>query len=422
MSENMTYQELKALKPKDTTYSKATGHEGLSVSVHPSGFIGFVYRYRIHRKRETMRLGSYPDMKLSAAVKARDKAAALVADKISPLAEERKKTAEAKAMTFEKYALDTYVKEGLCSIREQDHPRIESVLRNDVIPHIGKIPLKNLTRLDIRRTVMAKANGNPEKKIKPCPASALRLAGLIARVLEDAIDDEKLDENVALLVTKKSLKKNIKVNGSRKRHMKNRELRRFMPELYKDGSRSRALEVHLLLLTMLRKRELATLLWTDIGLEAKEIVIPAERMKDSGDGKEDQTVYLSTQAVAILEELKELSIDSPYVFPAERDSNKPVSSFRINRAINRTFERIDGEQRHFTPHDLRRTAATLLADKEVRGEVIELCLHHTLGGVAGVYNLSARNDQRREAMQILGDLVDVALGSNVVPIGARVVA
>jgi integrase len=64
-------------------------------------------------------------------------------------------------------------------------------------------------------------------------------------------------------------------------------------------------------------------------------------------------------------------------------------------------------------HDLRRTAATMMADRGVLPHIIETILNHVSGhraGVAGVYNRSRYLDDMRSALGAWADYVE-ELGS-----------
>jgi integrase len=64
----------------------------------------------------------------------------------------------------------------------------------------------------------------------------------------------------------------------------------------------------------------------------------------------------------------------------------------------------------WTLHDLRRTAATGMAQLGVQPHVIEAALNHASGeskkGVAGIYNRSRYADEVRKALQAWADHVD----------------
>src|SRR5262249_19714492 len=61
---------------------------------------------------------------------------------------------------------------------------------------------------------------------------------------------------------------------------------------------------------------------------------------------------------------------------------------------------------HWTPHDLRRTAATGMADIGVQPHVIEALLHHVSGPkarVAGIYNRASYEREKAQALDMWGD-------------------
>ena len=57
----------------------------------------------------------------------------------------------------------------------------------------------------------------------------------------------------------------------------------------------------------------------------------------------------------------------------------------------------------FTPHDLRRTAATRMNEIGVAPHVVEKILNHSMQGVMAVYNKAEYADERTAAMQQWGD-------------------
>jgi integrase len=91
----------------------------------------------------------------------------------------------------------------------------------------------------------------------------------------------------------------------------------------RQGIAARALEVTLL--TGLRTGEVIGARWTEIDLEQKTWVIPAERLKDRRTRTEPHRVPLSPQVVAILETLPRLG---EFVFPGLKPG-KPLSNMAM---------------------------------------------------------------------------------------------
>ena len=71
----------------------------------------------------------------------------------------------------------------------------------------------------------------------------------------------------------------------------------------------------------------------------------------------------------------------------------------VARAVKRHIEELGVEP--FTPHDLRRTTATMLSELGVDPIVVEKILNHELMGVMAVYNRHQYMDKRKEAMKCL---------------------
>jgi len=79
--------------------------------------------------------------------------------------------------------------------------------------------------------------------------------------------------------------------------------------------------------------------------------------------------------------------------------NTPVG---IGSKVKRRLKKSMGTKVHWQPHDLRRTAATGMADIGVAPHIIEAVLNHisgARGGVAGIYNRSKYIPEKRAALE-----------------------
>lgn len=70
-----------------------------------------------------------------------------------------------------------------------------------------------------------------------------------------------------------------------------------------------------------------------------------------------------------------------------------------------------GDMAHFTVHDLRRTCRTLLAKQGTPGHIAERCQNHKLKGVEGFYNQHDYFKERKEAVSLLSQKVDVTINN-----------
>src|SRR5262249_6629475 len=156
--------------------------------------------------------------------------------------------------------------------------------------------------------------------------------------------------------------------------------------------------IRLLVLTGQRKSEIGSLRWDEV--QDEQIVLPPQRTKNG----RTHGVPLSDAAKAILDKFR--SNHRTYVF-GRYDSgfggwNTAKSELDAN--IAKASKPIE----HWTLHDLRRTAATRMADLGVQPYIIEAVLNHVSGhraGVAGIYNRATYDKEKREALNLWAEHV-----------------
>jgi integrase len=168
--------------------------------------------------------------------------------------------------------------------------------------------------------------------------------------------------------------------------------------------RQHKLALHLLILTMVRKSELLNARWDEINFERAEWNIPAERMKK----EKPHLVPLSTQALAMLDELRSLASGSEWVLPSRNSLTEPTSRSTLNVVVRS----LDLGIRDFVIHDFRRTASTQLHEAGFNTDWVEKALAHEQKGVRGVYNRAEYLTQRRNMLQWWGDFVDAQIDEN----------
>jgi integrase len=173
--------------------------------------------------------------------------------------------------------------------------------------------------------------------------------------------------------------------------------------------------IWLILATGARIGEVANALWADIDTGGRTWTIPAE-FSHSG---RDHVVPLSAFALRHLCPDGELRRSELWVFPG-RYVSEPLSPKALGkqirdrqrgshirgRASGTTTLLLSGGA--WTPLDLRRTAAALMAELGARPDVIGACLDHAVRGEAQrAYHRLPTLDERREALERLGDRLDV---------------
>lgn len=187
----------------------------------------------------------------------------------------------------------------------------------------------------------------------------------------------------------------------------------------------------IMLSTMCRVGEMSMARWEHVDLEAGTWLIPKDNVKGN---LEKLDVFLSRFTLHQFRKLYNLTGKSAWCFPATnkeghvcvkslskqvgdrqsmfkkgRDANprKPMK----NRKHDNTFVLGSGKNGAWTPHDLRRTGATLMQSLGVSLEIIDRCQNHVLPGskVRRHYLHHDYAEEKREAWRLLGDRLSLTL-------------
>ena len=179
---------------------KLTDGGGLYLEVTPSGGKHWRYRFRLDGKESLFGLGEYPHVKAAEARRLRDNAKLLVQQGINP-AHQRKidKTAKQyeRATTFKAVATEWYeaakAKPSAKTGRSWSSGyagHIDTILRNDINPHIGSLPIKDIKTPSIYNVLCKIESRN-------APTRAILARQIIGSVFKLAIKTHRADYNVA---------------------------------------------------------------------------------------------------------------------------------------------------------------------------------------------------------------------------------
>jgi integrase len=145
----------------------------------------------------------------------------------------------------------------------------------------------------------------------------------------------------------------------------------------------------LLLLTALRRDEIGGLRWSEIDFDKRVINIPGSRMKNH----RPHCIPLTDAAITILRSRPRVR-ECVFGLNGIGYSGWSQAKLRIDEAA---------QIAPWTFHDLRRTAATRMAELGVMPHVVEAVLGHVSGfrsGVAGVYNHATYEPEKRRALEV----------------------
>lgn len=150
----LTTLAIKNLKPKEALYLVADGG-GLHLAVSPAGGKLWRFRYRFNGRQQVASLGKWPEITLEQARRLRDEAKSKLADgkhlTREKKAEKLRRTAEGEN-TFERVATSWMALKGQ-KLNEKYAKQTLARLEEHVFPHIGALPITEITIPDVVRVI-----------------------------------------------------------------------------------------------------------------------------------------------------------------------------------------------------------------------------------------------------------------------------
>jgi len=350
----------------------------------------WVFDYTIKGKRREMGLGPYHTVGLAEARQKADAARSLVRQGIDPIEHrngvEAIEVARAKASikTFGQYA-DSYIDDAVKAGRWRGK-KTEARWRNLLTNHAAPIRDKAVAEVNVTDVLSVI---RPLWSVKQETAEKLREA--IERVLDAAkVEGLRTGENPA--AWKGNLEHVLHKPDAltRTNHFKAmpwRDVPAFIKRLRSENTiAARALEFTIL--TAARSGEVREAVWSEIDLDAKMWVVPAQRMK----GGKEHRKPLPDRAVDILREMKTKRIND-FVFPGVR-AKRPLSE--------NTMAKVMAENRggDATVHGFRSAFRDWVTEATgFDGDLAEMALAHAVGdAVVRAYARSDALEKRRELM------------------------
>lgn len=374
MQKALTAKTLDALKGKERRYDVHDLHcPGLSVRVSESGRKTFSARFRFGVEQKRVTLGTYPRISLATA---REKAIDILrqADEgIDPT--KKRRTPDMKVEAVCRDFIRLYAQNRNKSWREA-----ERILDREFVGSLGQRDIREIKRHDVLELMDAAIE-------RGSGYQANRILSHVRKLLNWCVERGFLETSPIA-----GMKPPIK-EVSRERVLTDDEVVRVLRACRNEVYPFRQI-VPMLLATAQRRGELTEMRWSEIDLDEKVWVIPAERAKNG----RKHYVPLSTFALEILNEVPRF-LDCDYVFTTTRET--PVSGY--SKWLRRLLA--ESETTGWRYHDLRRTAATNLAKLGVQQAVTEKILNHISGiisGVAAVYNRHDYADEKRDALEKWG--------------------
>ena len=361
---------------------------GFYVRVSPSGAKTYGVMYRHNGRKRRLTIGSTSTWGLADARQRAREAIRFSGTGERDMATE--KTDARQADTFAELAaeyLERWAKPRKRSWREDE--RIVSRYLN---PKIGNVKVADVRRADIRRLL--------DDIATDAPIMASRVLACARKIYNWAISQDLIEHNPCdrLPAPAQPVR--------RDRVLTDDELRAVWAAL--ESTDSPVADVFKLrLLTAQRGGEVAGMRWDELDLPGAVWTIPAERSKN----KLTHHVPLAPAVVAILEwRHSELladearrakrhgrEINAPtFVFPGRRDRDSHITPTKTTAGSIAETAALDTP---WTGHDLRRTAATRMAEAGTPRVVLGRILNHSDRSVTAIYDRASYSGPAREALE-----------------------
>lgn len=399
----LTDVAIRKTEAKDRAFKLADG-AGMYLLIKPDGARYWRLKYRFAGHEKLLALGTYPEVSIKEARRRRDDAKGVLRDGRDPGAEKQaRKRAEkiAGANTFEAVAKEWHGKaRNTWDPRHAD--RVWDSIENNLIPDLGTRPIAKIDApelLAVLRKIESRGAHETRMRAQQRAGAVFRYAVATGRAGRDPTADlrgaftaPRVTHYAA--ISKKELPELLtKVDGY-------------------DGEPVTKLALKLLLLTFVRTGELRGAEWSEIDSGAAEWRIPAERMKM----REPHVVPLSTQALAVLQDLRALSGNRRFMFPHRTRDGRTMSENTILYALYRL-----GYESRMTGHGVRAVASTILNETGFPPDVIERQLAHVeRNKTRAAYHRSTYLPERAKMMQHWADFLDAQRAGDKKVIAGRI--
>ena len=318
-----------AVCPLDKKQARFADAGGMYLQVSPAGSKRWFLKYRIGGKEKQLALGSYPDMSLTAARKAREAAKLNKSEGRDPIQlrkVEKLRATTPDADTFKVTALEWFQMK-LSGWSSHYAIREKRNLEKDLFPHFAARRIADIQPIEL----LAAVKRVEERGALDVAHRVLTTAGQVWRY---AVATGRAGRDVSADIKGALTPHHGKHFAAITDPVKLGELIRIIRG-YQGGPIVRA-ALQLAPMLFQRPGELRAAAWDEFDLDAALWTIPAARMKRRVDGKKNgdpHLVPLPTQAVEILRKLHPLTGHGTLLFPGERSHDRPISDNTLRAAL-----------------------------------------------------------------------------------------
>lgn len=425
----LTVKQLESLTSQDINRKLFDGN-GLygRVRLQKTGIVvSFEYRFKQQHKARAVSCGKWPVDSLRDIRKNRDDKMTLVEQGIDPIEQKRaeklcKKVELIQTIKNKQIELAEITKRRTLNDAVKDWHRLELIrrkdggseamrgLQKDILPLLGNVALADINRsmlMDILYKVVERG----------ARSMANHLFADLRQFYNFAVVREWVNAHPLVGLNRD------KIGGREKerdRCLTEDEVVELTQRLPKAGLLpTTEIAIWIMLSTCCRVGELSQACWEDVNLEKATWLIPASNSKNA----RDHTIFLSEFAKKYFAKLRSITGKTNWCLPSRKKDRAiyPESIAKqirdrireqalVNRVKATGILLLSGGA--WTPHDLRRTGATMMGELGILGDIIERCLNHVeQNKLKRIYQRHELKDEQRHAWEILGDKLETLVNS-----------
>ena len=409
MAKRFTASQLKGLKPKNKRkILYEDGGKGFGIRIEPSGRKSFFLEYRFgkgkERRNRVLTIGQFPIISLTKARSIASHSLDQIEQGDDPATQKIiKKTADRNAVTVNDLVEEYLDKWAKVKKKERSWKEDERLLRKDIIPVMGRKKAKDIRRRDIALLL-------DEIVDRGAAITANRVLAVTRKMFNFAVGRDIIDASPCVQIPAPSKE------NRRERNLSEDEVSIFWNKL-DDCKMSKEIKIALkfLLITAQRKSEVIEAEWNEFNFKDKWWTIPKTKTKN----KKSHRVPLPPIGIEVLNEMKKITGEYKFVFaspigvtkrnPNRRVGMSPILGASVDHALRDNL--IDDPDTgrinifkldHFTPHDLRRTATSIMSKSGVPRLTLKKILNHSDGEVTAVYDQYEYDKEKKKALEKWG--------------------
>lgn len=365
--------------PKERTVYWCNGCPGLGLRITPTGKKSFVYKYMSGRSSRWITIGKYPALTIRKARQEYDRLYELVHDYgKDPIQEEKDRIAKLAARIKVSEFTETYLEHSRIKEKTTIHEE-ERIFNKYLLPLVGDKTLDEVTGKDIdliQSRIIAEASKR-KNTTKGGRVAVKNYLAYIRQLFNLAIKKRLISSNPVTEI------ENLGTSGVRDRVLSFEEIWLFWNRLEGSGvPKVTANALKFMFVSMQRGIEVRNM--KQASIKYGENIWQMEMCETKN--RTMHRVPLNDLAHNLIEETLNYTGNSDYIFGATRaikvprtpfSDLQPLGSSALSQAIRKHRKQMGIED--FTPHDLRRTAATWITAVGLPKLYAKLMLNHSDG-------------------------------------------